>query len=293
NSIAVGANSTASGRDSIAVGMFSTASVQDSTAVGQSSLASGFLSTAVGENSAASGPNSTALGSRSSASGDFSAALGTFSTASGQSSTALGTAAEASGDNSIAIGMSAAATHVNSMAFGVGVATTSDNQIALGTETNTLTVTGITSAASLAAQGSVTGLVTTDASGNLASDGGALQTQVNANMIAIAALGVGVGPDPQIALNMADIATNAAAISELREGMASLASLPDLYLQADESWTAAGGLAAYDDGYGGTKWGFGGGAQFRLGSRRHTSVGIAAATSGSTYTARAQFRIGG
>jgi len=56
----------------------------------------------------------------------------------------------------------------------------------------------------------------------------------------------------------------------------------------------AGGLAGYDDGFGGVEYGFGGGVQIRLGDKSsHASFGIAAAVSGSTYTARIQARIGG
>ena len=67
---------------------------------------------------------------------------------------------------------------LNSQAFGNGATATQANQIVLGTATNTYTFAGIASAASTAAQGTVDGLVTTDASGNLASDGGALDGRV-------------------------------------------------------------------------------------------------------------------
>ncbi|MDB2439951.1 hypothetical protein N9W89_14660, partial [Hellea sp.] len=59
--------------------------------------------------------------------------------------------------------------------------TTRDNQIILGTALNTVTLRGLASAASTAAQGTLHGIVTTDADGNLASDGGALQSQVSTN----------------------------------------------------------------------------------------------------------------
>lgn len=53
--------------------------------------------------------------------------------------------------------------------------------VMLGRSTNTYTAPGVTSAASRAAQGTVVGVITTDASGNLASDGGALQNQADTN----------------------------------------------------------------------------------------------------------------
>ena len=64
--------------------------------------------------------------------------------------------------------------------------TTRANQIVFGTATETTTAPGIDSASSRTSQGAVTGLVTTDASGNLAgrsaaSLGLATQSQVNSN----------------------------------------------------------------------------------------------------------------
>ena len=57
-------------------------------------------------------------------------------------------------------------------------AVTRTNQVMLGVGTSTYTLAGLTSAASLGQQGAVTGIVTTDANGNLTSDGGALQASV-------------------------------------------------------------------------------------------------------------------
>ena len=105
-------------------------------------------------------------------------------------------------------------------------------------------------------------------------------TGIAANNTAILLNTAGVNTNKTaITANLGFILGNTAAINELREGTAALASIPDLYLQANETWTAAGGLAGYDDGYGGVEYGFGGGAQFRIGDKyNHTSVGIAAST---------------
>jgi autotransporter adhesin len=73
----------------------------------------------------------------------------------------------------------------NSAAIGSGVTTTRANQVAVGTATNTYTLAGVTSAASLAAQSGPTQVVTTDAFGNLAAAGfsaqdiSSLQAQAN------------------------------------------------------------------------------------------------------------------
>jgi len=128
-----------------------------------------------------------------------------------------------------------------------------------------------------------------------------LQTNVNNLGTAVgsnsAAIGVNAG---KIANNSALIGVNAAAIgvndsriSELRSGMAALASVPDLYLTNDETWTVAGGISMYDDGYGGAETGFGGGVQFRSSTSDNWSVGAAGSVAGGAYSLRVQARIGG
>ncbi len=132
------------------------ASTSSSTAVGGNATASATASTALGFDSTASGTNSTALGRSSTASGTNSTALGRNSTASATASTALGRNSTAEFDGSTAIGFGATTTRVDQMMF--------------GTATNTYTAAGITSAASSAAQTGDRQFVTTDSSGNLASD---------------------------------------------------------------------------------------------------------------------------
>jgi trimeric autotransporter adhesin len=126
--------------------------------------ASGFLANASGDNS------------RNIASGNFANASGNNS-----NHIAIGNGAVATGDNSdsMAIGRNASANFANSAAFGAGATATRANQMAVGTATNTYTTAGITSNASRAAQEGPLQVVTTDAKGNLASDGGALQRQID------------------------------------------------------------------------------------------------------------------
>lgn len=96
-----------------------------------------------------------------------------------------------------------------------------------------------------------------------------------------------------IDFNSAAIGINAQAISSLREGNASIAAIPDLYLQANETWTIAGGLSAYDDGFGGVETGFGGGFQVRSKPSDTWSFGVAAGITPDTRVVRIQGRIGG
>ena len=96
-----------------------------------------------------------------------------------------------------------------------------------------------------------------------------------------------------IAINSAQINLNREGLSEVREGLAAVASVPDLYLTADETWTVAGGVALYDDGFGGSETGFGGGVQWRSGTSDNWSVGAAGSVAGGAYSVRVQARIGG
>lgn len=110
--------------------------------------------------------------------GDVSSiAIGNGASAFSVNSTALGTNATAGtsgggGMNSTAVGANANAPFVNSAAFGSNATATRTNQQVFGTTSNTYTMPGITSSASRANQTGLLQLPTTDAAGNLASDGG-------------------------------------------------------------------------------------------------------------------------
>jgi hypothetical protein len=77
---------------------------------------------------------------------------------------------------------------------------------------------GVPSALSLTRQGDVHGLVTTDAAGNIASDGGALQTQVDTNATTIITNSTAIGA------NTTNIGTNRSSIAALETGLGSLQS---------------------------------------------------------------------
>lgn len=96
-----------------------------------------------------------------------------------------------------------------------------------------------------------------------------------------------------IGVNTAAIGVNDARITELRMGMAAVTAIPDLYMNANETWTVAGGISLYDDGFGGSETGFGGGVQFRSSTSDNWSVGAAGSVAGGTYSVRVQARIGG
>ena len=124
--------------------------------------------------------------------------------------------------------------------------------------------------------------------------------QIRENTTDIASLiGITTANTNEIGINKAAIARNSeaigqtlAAIEQLRSGSAALASIPDLYLNANETWSIAGGLATYDDGYGGAETSFGGGLQYRRSTSDRWSIGVAGAVSGDVTILRVQGRIG-
>jgi hypothetical protein len=77
------------------------------------------------------------------------------------------------------MGRGSTAAHANATAIGVGARTERDSQMVFGTQSNTYTMGGITSQASKDAQQGPLEMVTTDRFGNLASDGGAFQRQID------------------------------------------------------------------------------------------------------------------
>lgn len=118
---------------------------------------------------------------------------------------------------------------------------------------------------------------------------------ISANTSAIIMNTSGVSQNKgDISRNLNLIMQNTGMIKELRHGRAALAAMPDLYLQMDESWATSGGISAYDDGFGGIEYGFGGGVQLRLGDEAsHMSFGLLGSVSGDTQAVRLQLRLGG
>lgn len=115
---------------------------------------------------------------------------GLGASASGLNAIALGEEADASGVSAIAIGTRARAPFADSLALGVGAVTQRRNQMMFGRRSSNYTMPGLNSPGSKAAQTGEISLVTTDANGNLASDGGetvaALTQSIEANTKGIA-----------------------------------------------------------------------------------------------------------
>jgi trimeric autotransporter adhesin len=92
---------------------------------------------------------------------------------------AVGNNAQATADNAIAIGLNASSTGQNAIVIGNNVTTTRANQVSVGNAGNQYTFAGITSGASAALQTGPLQVVTSDAGGNLATDGGAIFGSLN------------------------------------------------------------------------------------------------------------------
>jgi len=101
-------------------------------------------------------------------------------TAMGQNATANGTGSDGA-DGATAVGASATANFDRSAAFGADAMAIRANQMVYGTETETHTMPGIVSDASRAAQTGPLEVVTSDAMGNLAGDGGEIFGRIRAN----------------------------------------------------------------------------------------------------------------
>jgi hypothetical protein len=196
--LAVGSNSAALGQFGTAIGNGAEANAQSSTAVGITATANGTRSTATGFDAQTGAAGDIAMGSESRAgtgsagsggniaigsdantvdhvpgsatvaNGGNTIAIGTAAKSTGGASTALGAYSQASGSSATAVGYGATAAYSNSAAFGSGATATANNEVAIGTASNTYKLSGLTSAASLAAQSGPVSLVTTDAAGHLA-----------------------------------------------------------------------------------------------------------------------------
>ena len=106
--------------------------------------------------------------------GHFSAiAIGNGASAFSANSVAIGSGARANGANATALGTNANAGFAGSVALGPGSITTRPDQLVLGSSGATVTMPGLTSPASRAAQSGLLQVTTTDSAGNLAADGGA------------------------------------------------------------------------------------------------------------------------
>jgi autotransporter adhesin len=159
---------TASGDFTVVIGDNSSATATEGVSIGANQTNTGSFATNVGNNNTVTGNLSAAYGTSNTVNGASAGVFGNASTANGANAYAVGTGTSANGANASAFGSGAAANFANSTAIGTGAVATRANQQVFGTATNTYTMPGITSAASLATQTGTVSFVTTDPNGNLA-----------------------------------------------------------------------------------------------------------------------------
>ena len=128
--------------------------------------------------------------------------IGTNALAAGESGVAIGNLAYAAGPNDTALGAGATVTADHSTALGAGAKATLPNQFVMGTKSDTYKAPGVTSSLSRSRQSGPLEVVTSDANGNLATDGGQifnkldnLSRRTNENSAGVALALAAVNPD--------------------------------------------------------------------------------------------------
>jgi hypothetical protein len=204
--IAVGRNAHSYNDYAVSIGESSSASGNRSVALGKSANAQGDQSIAIGNSTLASGTNDTVGGVGSQALSDNGAIWGANATikANSSNSSAFGanTAIGANSANSMALGANTAvgpnapgAVAIGTDSTGHGAVATLPNQIVAGTANQTITAPGITSSLSRSRQSGPLEVVTSDANGNLATDGGDIFRRLDKNQEGVALALAAVNPD--------------------------------------------------------------------------------------------------
>ncbi|RUX23481.1 hypothetical protein EOA23_23675 [Mesorhizobium sp. M2A.F.Ca.ET.042.01.1.1] len=194
NTTVIGSNNSVTGDDSGAFGTGNTVRGNGSYAIGDPNVVNGDKSFVYGDDNAVNTPNvagngngiqvfgsnnivastanssgSVVIGSGSTVNATNALAFGNGTTVTGANAIAMGSGASSGGLNAIAIGTGASAAYAGSAAYGSGAVATRQNEQVFGTASNTYSMPGLTSAASSSAQTGAIEIVTTDASGHLAS----------------------------------------------------------------------------------------------------------------------------
>ena len=140
-SVALGANVVASGNSSVAVGGDDVDKIANNTIqAGQYTTITGGTLTATNYTpTTASGAGASAFGVKAVASGNFSSAIGMTSSATGSASVALGVSSNAAGQGALAIGAVSTASNTGSVAIGINSKSSGTNSIAIGSGNSSTT----------------------------------------------------------------------------------------------------------------------------------------------------------
>jgi hypothetical protein len=198
---ALGESSLARGDDNTATGQHSEAQGDSNSAFGNDSIARGADNTAIGQGAEAlggggeDGHRNVAVGHDSYAYGDQNTALGETARAIGYNETAVGNGAYASGQNDTAVGANAQVTADHSTALGADAVSNTPNEFMMATKNESYTAPGITSNLSKSRQSGPLEVVTSDANGHLATDGGQIFRRLDENRQGVALALAAVNPD--------------------------------------------------------------------------------------------------
>ena len=177
--VAIGDPNNATGTGATAIGADNTATGDGAVATGDTNTATGTGANASGAGNTAAGDGAIAIGQQNSATGKSAIAMGSNATASSDGAVAIGSGSTASGNGSVALGAGATVNgHNQSTAIGANATTTADNQIMMGTKSETIIAPGMNSSTSRDRQVGRLGVVTSDNYGNIASDNGALYSEL-------------------------------------------------------------------------------------------------------------------
>jgi hypothetical protein len=182
NNTDVGGNNTVVGNEIDILG----ATSSDNTVLGVGHQVTGSGNFVGGDPNTVVGSLNVATGVDSNVTGDSNVAIGDSVNIAGDRAVAVGNNATANADDTTAIGTGTQANATGSAAFGQGAVANQQQQQVFGTAANTYTTPGITSDLSKARQSGSLEVTTTDALGNLASDGGMVFTTLSENQAGIA-----------------------------------------------------------------------------------------------------------
>jgi trimeric autotransporter adhesin len=178
--VSVGYRNESSGDGAVSLGSYSYALSNGAVSLGNDNISYGEAAVSAGQDNRAIGEGTVAVGRSATAVGTNAQAFGTGAKATAEDAIAYGPGAEAHGIRSTAVGADAyvAAGTYGSTAVGAGAVATLSQQMMFGTSDTTYTAPGINSNLSRSRQSGPLGVVTSDATGNLASDNGALYSDV-------------------------------------------------------------------------------------------------------------------
>ena len=182
NSTDVGGNNTVVGNEIDVIG----AASSNNTVLGVGHQVTGSGNFVAGDPSTIVGSLNVATGVGSVVTGDSNVAIGDAVIITGDRAIAVGNNATANANDTTVIGTGAQANATGSAAYGQGAVASQAQQQVFGTQDNTYTTPGITSGLSRARQAGKLEVATSDAAGNLATDGGEIFKTLSENRSGVA-----------------------------------------------------------------------------------------------------------